>query len=90
MAPPPTDISFSTSITPISTTPRRIVKAKQTKEFSGNHTAERIVERLEDLCNKWPISDKIICLVSDNCSTMRKVEIDFGKGIISFIFSGLY
>ncbi|CAF1549738.1 unnamed protein product, partial [Rotaria sordida] len=59
-----------------------------TKEFSGNHTAERIVEHLEDLCNKWPISDKIISLVSDNCSTMRKVEIDFGKGIISFIFSG--
>ncbi|CAF4385098.1 unnamed protein product, partial [Rotaria sordida] len=29
MSPPPTDIIFSTSITPISTTPRRIVKAKR-------------------------------------------------------------
>ena len=62
----------------------------ETKEFSGNHTAERIVERLEELCNEWSISDKIKCLISDNCSTMRKVGIDFGKGIISFIFSGLY
>ncbi len=57
----------------------------ETKEFSGNHTAERIVERLEDICSKWSIADKIICLVSDTCPTMRKVGVEFGKGMIYFI-----
>jgi hypothetical protein len=62
----------------------------ETKEFTGNHTAERIVERLIDLCNDWAISDKIICLVSDTCNTMRKVGVDFGKGIIFLIFMNFY
>jgi hypothetical protein len=61
----------------------------ETKEFTGNHTAERIVERLEDICSDWSITDKIVCLVSDTCPTMRKVGKDFGKGMISFIFSNL-
>ncbi|CAF4563991.1 unnamed protein product [Rotaria sp. Silwood2] len=54
-------------------------QAPETKEFKGNHTAERIVERLESICDKWSINDKIICLVSDTCPTMRKVGVEFGK-----------
>ena len=58
----------------------------ETKEFSGNHIDERIVERLEALCSEWSIIDKILCLVSDNCSTVRKVGVNFGKCITSFVF----
>ena len=58
----------------------------ETKDFSGNHTAERIVEHLEDLCSEWSIIDKILCLVSDNYSTMPKVGVNFGKDITSFVF----
>ncbi|CAF4717369.1 unnamed protein product [Rotaria sp. Silwood2] len=47
----------------------------ETKEFSGNHTAERIVERLNNICIDWSISDKIVCLVTDTCNTMRKVPM---------------
>ncbi|CAF3929821.1 unnamed protein product [Rotaria sp. Silwood1] len=57
----------------------------ETKEFTENRTAERIVERLESICDKWSISDKIICLVSDTCPTMRKVGVEFGKGLILLI-----
>ncbi|CAF1449987.1 unnamed protein product, partial [Rotaria sp. Silwood1] len=53
-----------------------------TAHFIENRTAERIVERLESICDKWSISDKIICLVSDTCPTMRKVGVEFGKGWI--------
>lgn len=52
----------------------------ETTEFPGNHTAERIVERLENVCIDWGILDKVVCLVSDTCSVMRKVGVDFGKG----------
>ncbi|CAF4128237.1 unnamed protein product [Rotaria sordida] len=51
----------------------------ETKKFSGNHTVERIVERLNTICIDWSISDKIVCLVTDTCNTMRKVGKDFGK-----------
>ncbi|CAF3855890.1 unnamed protein product [Rotaria sp. Silwood1] len=47
-----------------------------TAHFIENRTAERIVERLESICDKWSISDKIICLVSDTCPTMRKVILE--------------
>jgi len=57
-----------------------------TKEFSGNHTAERIVERLDEICDEWSISDNVICLVSDNCNTMKKVGKDFGKGLNKKVF----
>ncbi|CAF4983738.1 unnamed protein product [Rotaria sp. Silwood1] len=53
-----------------------------TKEFSGYHAAERIVERLNEICNDWSIGDKIVCLVSDNCNTIKKVGKDFQKGWI--------
>jgi len=62
----------------------------ETKEFSGNHTVECIVERLENLGNECSITDKIVCLVSDNCSTMRRVGIDFDKDIISLILLDMY
>ena len=52
----------------------------ETTEFSGNHTAERIVDRLENICIEWDILDCIVCLVSDTCNVMRKVGIDFSKG----------
>ncbi|CAF3569696.1 unnamed protein product [Rotaria sp. Silwood1] len=52
-----------------------------TKEFSGYHAAERIVERLNEICNDWSIGDKIVCLVSDNCNTIKKVGKDFQKGL---------
>lgn len=52
----------------------------ETTEFSGNHTAERILDRLENTCIEWNILDKIVCLVSDNCNVMRKVGNDFSKG----------
>lgn len=51
-----------------------------TKEFYGSHTAERIVERLDEICDVWSISDKVICLISDTCNTMKKVGQTFGKG----------
>lgn len=51
-----------------------------TKEFHENHTAERIVERLDDICDEWSISDKVICLISDTCNTMKKVGQYFCKG----------
>jgi hypothetical protein len=57
----------------------------ETKEFTGNHTAERIVERLENICNEWSISDRSVCLVSDTCNTMSKVGKDFRKGMILFV-----
>ncbi|CAF1597382.1 unnamed protein product [Adineta ricciae] len=52
----------------------------ETTEFSGNHTAQRIVERLENICIDWSILDKVVCLVSDTCNVMRKVGNDFAKG----------
>ncbi|CAF0798395.1 unnamed protein product [Didymodactylos carnosus] len=52
----------------------------ETIDFTGNHTADRIVQHLQDLAIEWPIFDKIICLVSDNCATMVKVSRDFNKG----------
>jgi hypothetical protein len=52
----------------------------ETTEFSGNHTAERIVERLENICIEWSILDKVVCLVSDTCNVMKKVGTDFSKG----------
>lgn len=52
----------------------------ETTEFSGNHTAERIVDRLENICIDWNIIDKIVCLVSDTCNLMRKVGDNFAKG----------
>ena len=51
-----------------------------TKEFDGSHTAERIVQRLDEICDEWSISDKVICLVSDTCNTMKKVGQEFGIG----------
>ncbi|CAF4734564.1 unnamed protein product [Rotaria socialis] len=52
----------------------------ETTEFARNHTAERIVERLEEICIEWSIGHKVICLVSDTCNTMRRVGLVFGKG----------
>jgi hypothetical protein len=52
----------------------------ETTEFPGNHTAERIVDRLENICIDWCILDKVTCLVSDTCNVMRKVGDDFSKG----------
>lgn len=52
----------------------------ETTEFSGNHTADRIVERLENICIDWSILDKVVCLVTDTCNVMRKVGVDFCKG----------
>ena len=52
----------------------------ETTEFPGNHTAERIVDRLENICIDWSILDKVVCLVSDTCNVMRKVGVDFSKG----------
>lgn len=60
----------------------------ETTEFSGNHTAERIVERLENICIEWSILDKVVCLVSDTCNVMRKVGTDFSKG--EFALSWIY
>ena len=57
----------------------------ETKEFSENHTADRIVERLESVCEQWSIDEKIVCLVSDTCNTMRKVGTDFHKGMTVFL-----
>ncbi|CAF4611688.1 unnamed protein product, partial [Didymodactylos carnosus] len=51
----------------------------QTTQFSGNHTADRITQALQDICIEWGILDKIVCLVSDNCSTIKKVGRDFKK-----------
>lgn len=44
----------------------------ETTEFPGSHTAERIVDRLGNICIEWCILDKIVCLVSDTCNTMKK------------------
>ncbi len=52
----------------------------ETTEFSGNHTAERIVKRLENICIEWSILEKVVCLVSDTCNVMKKVGADFSKG----------
>jgi hypothetical protein len=52
----------------------------ETTEFSGNHTAERIVDRLVNTCIEWNILDKVVCLVSDTCNVMKKVGVDFSKG----------
>ncbi|CAF1541740.1 unnamed protein product [Adineta ricciae] len=51
----------------------------ETTEFSGNHTAQQIVERLENICIDWPILDKVVCLVSDTCNVMRNLGNDFAK-----------
>ena len=51
----------------------------ETTEFQGSHTAERIVDRLENICIEWAILDKVSCLVSDTCNVMRKVRSDFSK-----------
>ncbi|CAF0964775.1 unnamed protein product [Didymodactylos carnosus] len=53
----------------------------ETIDFTRNHTADRIVQHLQDLAIEWSIFDKIICLVSDNCATMVKVGRDFNKGV---------
>ncbi len=37
----------------------------ETTEFSRNHTAERIIDRLENIGIDWSILDKVFCLVSD-------------------------
>jgi hypothetical protein len=52
----------------------------ETTEFQGSHTAERIVDRLENICIEWSILDKVSGLVSDTCNLMRKVGSDFSKG----------
>jgi len=62
----------------------------ETTEFSGNHTAERIVDRLENICINWCIIDKVVCLVSDTCNVMRKVGVDFSKGKHAVFRSVLY
>jgi hypothetical protein len=62
----------------------------ETTEFSGNHTAERISDRLENICIDWCILDKIVCLVSDTCNVMRKVGNDFSKGKHAFFTSIQY
>ncbi|CAF4454942.1 unnamed protein product [Didymodactylos carnosus] len=33
----------------------------QTTQFSGNHTADRITQALQDICIEWGILDKIVC-----------------------------
>ncbi|CAF3084851.1 unnamed protein product [Rotaria sp. Silwood2] len=48
-----------------------------TKEFTGNHTTERIIERLDEIYDEWSIADKVICLVSDTYNTIKKVGKDF-------------
>lgn len=62
----------------------------ETTEFEGNHTAERIVDRLENVCIEWSILDKVVCLVSDTCNVMRKVGGDFSKGQHTSFRSALY
>ena len=52
----------------------------ETTEFSGNYTADRTVERLENICIEWSILDKVVCLVSDTCNVMKKVGNDFCRG----------
>ena len=51
----------------------------ETTEFSGDHTTERIIDRLENVCIDWCILDKIVCLVSDTCNVMKNVGADFSK-----------
>lgn len=53
----------------------------ETTEFTEHHTAERIVERLEEICIEWSIGHKVVCLVSDTCNTIKRVGLDFGKGL---------
>lgn len=36
----------------------------ETKEFTGNYTAERIVGRLENIWHEWSVGCKIDCFVS--------------------------
>ncbi len=62
----------------------------ETTEFPGNHTAERIVDRLENICIEWSILDKIVCLVSDTCNLMKKVGFDFSKGQHTLFRSALH
>ncbi|CAF1294550.1 unnamed protein product [Didymodactylos carnosus] len=51
-----------------------------TIEFEGNHTSERCNAFLEELCIEWLIFHLITCLVSDNCSAMKKTGVMFGRG----------
>jgi hypothetical protein len=62
----------------------------ETTEFTGNHTAERIVDRLENICIDWSILDKVVYLVSDTCNVMRKVGTDFSKGKHVILRNQLY
>ncbi|CAF1969202.1 unnamed protein product [Rotaria magnacalcarata] len=54
----------------------------ETTEFSGNHAAQRIVERLDEICIEWAIAHKVVRIVSDTCNTMRRTGLDFKKGLI--------
>lgn len=42
------------------------------ERFSGSHTGEKIAESLDKLVDEYNIRDKIIYVISDNASNMRK------------------
>lgn len=40
--------------------------------FKGSHTAERICDQFEALCDEYDIKDKVGYIISDNAANMRK------------------
>ncbi|KAL3048812.1 hypothetical protein OYC64_008317 [Pagothenia borchgrevinki] len=40
--------------------------------FKGSHTAERICEQFEAICDEYSIKNKIDYIISDNAANMRK------------------